>query len=153
MQTQFKPGGASCLHFLLSRCPLKLFSPGPLCRHGMRDDCPVEQCHFQNAKPSLYSSALKGPATTTPTQVGLTATNDPLAQFREFGTHDKSPGETYRFQQATAASSYSTVNDSAPPLLSCTSGTGTTAGTGPVDPTDGRGLAQGRLDPSPTSLQ
>ncbi|KAH9988844.1 hypothetical protein BJV77DRAFT_723618 [Russula vinacea] len=121
-----------------------LFKPSsPLCRHGMRNDCPVEQCHFQNTEPTLlYSTALKGPAPAALTQDRLTATNDSFAQSHQFGTHDKFPGETYRFQHAKATPLYPAVNDSAAPLLSRTSGTGTTVGTGPVDPIDGRGLAQ-----------
>jgi hypothetical protein len=116
----------------------------------MRNDCPVEQCHFQNTEPTLlYSTALKGPAPAAPTQDRLTATNDSFAQSHQFGTHDKFPGETYRFQHAKATPLYPAVNDSAAPLLSRTSGTGTTVGTGPVDPIDGRGLAQGEPDPSP----
>ena len=113
----------------------------------MRDDCPVGQCHFHNSKPTiLYSTALKGPAPTTPTQDRLTATNGPFIQSHQFGTHDKFPGETYRFQRDKATSLYPTVNDSAAPLLSRTLGTSTTVGTGSVDPT---GLAQGRSEPSP----
>jgi hypothetical protein len=113
----------------------------------MRDDCPVEQCHFRNAEPTLlYSSALKGP---TPFPDNLTVANGPLSQL---GTHDKFSGETYRFQHETAAPLHPTVNDFAAPFLSRTSNTTTSVGTGPVGSMDGSGLAQGTSDPPPSYL-
>jgi hypothetical protein len=47
--------------------------------------------------------ALRGPAPTAPASDNLSTTNGPLAQPCQFGTHDKLPGETCRFQHATAA--------------------------------------------------
>jgi hypothetical protein len=119
------------------RSPLKLFFflPVPLCRHGMRDDCPVSQCAFHNSKPSvLYSSALKGPTSATPALDKLTAMD---VKLHHFGTHDKFSGEARHFQHALATPSH-------PTFSSGTSGTRTTIGTGPVDPTDGNSLVQGR---------
>jgi hypothetical protein len=121
----------------------------------MRDDCPVEQCQYRNAQPPLlYSSALRGSASTARAADSLTKANGPLAQQRQFGTRDKFPDETCRFQHATAAPLYPTVNDSAAQILSCTSNTGTKVGMGPVDPVNGSGLVQGRSEPSylPQSL-
>jgi len=113
MQTQFKPNV-------------------PLCRHGMRDDCPVQQCSFRNSKPNvLYSSAFKGSTPTT------SALDKLIAMDRRM--HDKFSGEACRFQHASATPSHPVVSDSAASLLS---GTGTKVETGSVDPVDGIGLVQ-----------
>jgi hypothetical protein len=114
----------------------------------MRDDCPVEQCQFQNAQPSLlYSSALKGSPSTARSADSLTKANCPPAQQRQFGSRDKFPGEASHFQHATATPLYPTVNDSAAQISSCTSNTGTRVGLGPADPTmNGGGLVQGRSE-------
>ncbi|KAI0268440.1 hypothetical protein BGY98DRAFT_1190675 [Russula aff. rugulosa BPL654] len=114
------------------------FKPNvPLCRHGMRDDCPVRQCSFHNSKPTvLYSSTLKGPTSTTPAMDGH------LANLHQFGTHDKFSSEADRFQHASATPSHPAVRDSAASFLSGTSGTDTRVGTGSVNPVDGNGLVQ-----------
>lgn len=125
MRTQFKPNAS-------------------LCRHGMRD-CPVKQCSFHNSRPTtLYSSSpsLKGPAPTTPALDKLTAMDGPLAKQHQFITHDKFTGEARRIQHALATPSHPTVSDPVASLLSGTSGTGTNAGSGSVDPMDGNGLEQ-----------
>src|SRR6266404_5052884 len=136
MQTQFKPNGVLGLRFLLAlKSSEAVFLLAPLRRHGMRNDCPVEQYHFHNSKPTvLYSSTLNGPTSTTRAPDKLTMMNGPF------------------YQHATAAPSYPTVNDSAASLLSATWGTDTNIGMGPVDPVDGSGLAQGRSDPSPSTF-
>lgn len=114
----------------------------------MRDDCPVEQCQIRNAQPSLlYSSILKGSAPTPPALDSLTTTNGTFAQQRQFGTHDKFPAETRRFQHSTAAPLYPTVNDPAAQMLSCDSSASTGVGMGSVEPMDGSGLAQGKSEP------
>jgi hypothetical protein len=138
--------------YLQPRGPLMLFfASAPLCRHGMRDDCPVPQCHFRNTKPLvLYSSAIKEPTPATPAPGDLTTANGLLAQL---GTHDKFSGETYRFQHETAAPLNPTVNDFLDPFLSRTSNTASRVGMGPVDPMDGSGLAQGRSALLPSYFQ
>jgi hypothetical protein len=122
----------------------------------MRDDCPVDQCQFRNAQPSLlYSSALKGSPSTARSADSLTKANGPPAQQRQFGSRDKFLGETNHFQHATATPLYPTVNDSSAQISSCTSNTGTRVGMGPADPTmNGGGLVQGRSERSylPQSL-
>ena len=120
------------------------FHPVPLCRHGMRDDCPVMQCSFLNSKPNvLYSSALKGPTSATPALDKMTAMDSRLATVHQFGTHDKFSDEARRHQPASATPSHPTFSDSAASFLS---GAGTKIGTGPVDSVDGNSLVQGRSD-------
>lgn len=148
MQTQFKPNGAWDLQYYLpSRSSETVFLPVPLCRHGMRDDCPVRQCSSHDSKPNvLYSSAIKGPASTTPALDKLTALDCHLANQYQFGTRDKSSREARRFQHALATPSHPTVSDSAASFSSGTSGTGTKVRAASVDPVDGNGLVQGKSD-------
>ena len=80
-------------------------SSAPLCRHGMRDDCPIEHCRIrvQHVNPSvLYSTPLKGPMATprTPVSANPTAKNVSLTQPRQFGAHDKGHKEI-RISQLT----------------------------------------------------
>ena len=134
MQTQFKPDGAWDLWYSVpSTSSETLFLPVPLCKHGMRDDCPVKRCFSHNSKNNvLYSSALKGSTPTTPALDKRTEMDDHLSKQHQFGTHDKFSGEARRFQRASATPSHSTASDSAA-LLSGTSGTSTKVGTGSVD--------------------
>jgi hypothetical protein len=152
MQTQFisKPNGAWDLqYFVPSKSSESLFLPVSLCRHGMRDDCPVKQCFSHNSKHTvLYSSALNGPTPTTPALDKLIAMDDRLSKLHQFGAHDKFSGDAHRFQYASATPSHPTVGDSAASLLSGTSATGTKVGTGSVDNVDEGGLVQGRSDRS-----
>ena len=73
-------------------------SPAPLCGHGMRDDCPVEQCRIraQHANPYvIYSSALKSPvpASVIAKPGNSTPTNVSFPQARQFGPHGKGQSE------------------------------------------------------------
>ncbi|KAI0290365.1 hypothetical protein BC826DRAFT_1027265 [Russula brevipes] len=104
----------------------------PLCRHGMRDDCPVQQCHFRHANPSpLYSSVLKGPIATraTPGPTSPAATNGSFAQGHQFEMHDRRSSEAYHFQRARPS-----IDDSAAPLFSHASSTNMTVRTDSAGP-------------------
>ena len=93
----------------------------PLCRHGMRDDCPIEHCRIQvqHANPSvLYSTPLKGPMPTprTPVSANPTAKNS-LAQPRQFGAHDKGPKEIRISQLARPAPLHLPLDESTFPVF------------------------------------
>jgi RNA-binding, Nab2-type zinc finger len=73
------------------------------CRNGTRDECPIEKCRFQHAKPTfLYSSAAKAslPPPTTPTPVNTPTANGFQAKPCRYGTRDNCPNEKCRFQHA-----------------------------------------------------
>jgi hypothetical protein len=110
----------------------------------MRDDCPVQQCHFRHANPSLlYSSVLKGPVDTraTPGPANPATTNGSFAQGHQFEMHDNYSGQAYYFQRAKPS-----IDDSAAPSFSRASSTNMTVGTDPVGPmgAGANGLEQGR---------
>ena len=94
----------------------------PLCRHGMRGDCPIEQCRIrvQHANPSvLYSTPLKGPMPTprTPVPASPTAKNVSLTQPRQFGVHDKGPKEIRISQLARPAPLHLPLDESTLPVF------------------------------------
>jgi hypothetical protein len=99
MHTTFKANSA------LGYVPLPNASDGlpplsltPLCKHGMRDDCPVDQCRTraQQANSSvIYSS---GPVLAVPGNP--TPTNISFPQARQSGTHGEGQSET-RISQYT----------------------------------------------------
>jgi len=108
-------------------------SSAPLCRHGMRDDCPIEQCRIrvQHTNPSvLYSTPLKGPMATprTPVSANPMAKNVSLTQPRQFGVHDKGPKEIRISQLARPAPLHLPLDESTSPVFTRAPSGGAMAG-------------------------
>jgi hypothetical protein len=79
----------------LTHSPPISVSPAPLCKHGMRDDCPVEQCRIRAQQDNpyvIYSSAPKAPVPTSMTAKPGNS-NVSFPQARQFGTHGKGQSE------------------------------------------------------------
>ncbi|KAH9966920.1 hypothetical protein BGW80DRAFT_1447618 [Lactifluus volemus] len=97
------------------------------CRNGTRDECPIEKCRFQHARPTfLYSSAAKAslPPPTTPTPVNTPTANGFQAKPCRYGTRNNCPNEKCRFQHAEPALPLVTqhqtlVPESTPDGLAC----------------------------------
>lgn len=91
--------------------------PAPLCMHGMRNDCTVEQCRlrFQHTKSSVvYSSAPKGPAPTLamPVPANPTEKSVSISQPRQFGADDRGQSEMCFSQLTNAARMYPPLDES-----------------------------------------
>ncbi|KAI9454714.1 hypothetical protein F5148DRAFT_1228830 [Russula earlei] len=118
--------------------PTQFVTNIPLCRHGMRDDCPVEQCRFGRGDgPSLlYSSAPKVPALRPIRQrkraLWLSRIN---WACRTNGRAKRAMFSAKRPAPLTLITNCSTA--SLPSLPSSAS-----VGTGQVDPLGGNGIAQ-----------
>ncbi|KAH9954359.1 hypothetical protein BC827DRAFT_1272706 [Russula dissimulans] len=119
----------------------------PLCRHGMRDDCPIEHCNFYRKRSSLlYSAVLKERATTPALAAAYSTAAAPKgssAHTHQVGMHDKYPREMGHFNRRARPPPLRLVDDSsAAPVFTRVSSSGSSVGVGSSDSVDGSRLAQ-----------